>query len=875
MRGKATSVAITSAFLLALSPITASAQAPLPGFTAGSFQVTESGAASYMIPIQAPPGLAGLEPKLSLAYNSQAGNGLMGLGWNLGGLSFISRCPRTVAQDGIAGIVNYTYDDRYCLDGQRLIAINGTDGVLGTQYRTERDTFSKIFSGAGWFKVWTKSGQILEYGLTADSLIEAQGLATTRVWAVNKISDARGNYLTVSYIKDPANGDYYPARIDYTGSTSQAPFNSIQFTYETRPDIIPAYQVGRLIRNTKRLIRIETYAGAIKVRQYNIAYQIPSPVSQVSRITECTGAGACLPALVFDNGPEVPTNFSGPGGMWAGHAGGNANNIVADFNGDGRADIMGYTGANSQWHRCHSTGSGFSCSFVTAHAGGVGNNVVGDFNGDGRADLMSYVGPSGSLGQWRLCLATTIGFNCSLVTAHAGGTTNNIVADFNGDGRADLMAYTGANSQWHMCLSTGTGFNCSYVNAHAGGVGNNATGDFNGDGRADIMAYVSNGQWHQCLSTGSGFNCSYVNAHGGGANNNLVGDFNGDGKADIMGYTGANSQWHMCLSTGQGFTCSYVAAHAGGVGNNAAGDFNGDGRADLISYVSNGQWNLCLATGSGFNCSLVNAHAGGPTNNAVGDYNGDGKSDLMGYASAGTWHVTLANTPSRLLQRIQQTGLGSDINITYAPLSAAGSSYTIYADATYPKIDLTIPLSVVTTVSVSNGVGGTSNTSYRYGGLKAEQGSGRGVLGFLWIENQRLETGITLRTEYRQDWPYTGLPSLTQKKLAGGGNAGVLSQTEYSYACLNPASGLACTNVAGNRYFPYASQTLEKSWGLYGATLPTTTTTNQYDTFGNPTTTVVTASDGYSKTTTNTYLNDTTNWFIGRLRRSSVQSTAP
>jgi hypothetical protein len=39
-------------------------------------------------------------PALSLSYSSSAGNGLAGVGWSLGGLSSISWCPTTIAQDG-------------------------------------------------------------------------------------------------------------------------------------------------------------------------------------------------------------------------------------------------------------------------------------------------------------------------------------------------------------------------------------------------------------------------------------------------------------------------------------------------------------------------------------------------------------------------------------------------------------------------------------------------------------------------------------------------------------------------------------------------------------------------------------------------------
>src|SRR4051812_41061452 len=76
------------------------------GSTPGTFSVTPSGSASYSIPIQVPPGVAGVQPKLALTYNSQGGN-VLGVGWVMGGLSFISRCPRTLTQDDIRGAVNY------------------------------------------------------------------------------------------------------------------------------------------------------------------------------------------------------------------------------------------------------------------------------------------------------------------------------------------------------------------------------------------------------------------------------------------------------------------------------------------------------------------------------------------------------------------------------------------------------------------------------------------------------------------------------------------------------------------------------------------------------------------------------------------------
>ena len=58
----------------------------------------------------------------------------------------------------------------------------------------------------------------------------------------------------------------------------------------------------------------------------------------------------------------------------------------------------------------------------------------------------------------------------------------------------------------------------------------------------------------------------------------------------------------------------------------------------------------------------------------------------------------------------------------------------------------------------------------------------------------------------------------------------------------------------------------------------TTTTTNVYDSFGNPTSITVTVTDGtdtFTTATTNSYNNDDTNWYLGRLVCAEVTQTIP
>ncbi|MEZ5584273.1 MAG: SpvB/TcaC N-terminal domain-containing protein [Candidatus Competibacteraceae bacterium] len=227
------------------------AHAMEPGFTPGEFAVDESGAAQYTVPLAVPPATAGMGPALVLRYNSRSGNGLLGQDWTLGGLSVVTRCAPSFGQDGFVGGISFDENDRYCIDGQRLIAISGTDGSDGTEYRTEIDAFTKVIShgqqgnGPAWFEVWTKSGQHMRYGFTEDARIEAHGRDDVRLWAVDRITDTAGNYLTVNYIENDAEGSYRPDSILYTGNEqiNLLPYNKVHFDYESRPDITTSYRV--------------------------------------------------------------------------------------------------------------------------------------------------------------------------------------------------------------------------------------------------------------------------------------------------------------------------------------------------------------------------------------------------------------------------------------------------------------------------------------------------------------------------------------------------------------------------------------------------------------------------------------------------------
>ncbi|UCH75442.1 MAG: VCBS repeat-containing protein, partial [Rhodospirillales bacterium] len=358
-------------FVLAIAVGPARAET-VAGVIPGDLSVGADGQASYTIPIAVPPGIAGVEPNLALSYGSGGGNGIAGVGWRISGLSAIERCHRTLAQDGAWGGIEYGPDDRLCLGGNRLVAINGVYGADGTEYRTEIDGFARIVSygrvtsqsgvfgfSPREFRVWTRSGWILEFGTTEDSRVEAVRAVAAgpdipveiRRWALSRIADAAGNYLTVSYFEDMAAGAHRVERIDYTANDAApvAAQSSVRFVYEPRPDVRRNYPDGSRATLDVRLKAIQTYTDGAPVRDYRLAYETGAATgrSRLVSVTACDGTGMaadCLMPHTFEWQQETP-GFTSVAGYKVPFT---APEIVDDFddgtfvdlNGDGREDFV-------------------------------------------------------------------------------------------------------------------------------------------------------------------------------------------------------------------------------------------------------------------------------------------------------------------------------------------------------------------------------------------------------------------------------------------------------------------------------------------------------------------------------------------------------
>jgi hypothetical protein len=465
------------------------------------------------------------------------------------------------------------------------------------------------------------------------------------------------------------------------------------------------------------------------------------------------------------------------------------------------------------------------------------------------------------------------------------------VVDFNGDGRTDLIwSLSGGRSItiWTMqadgtVAASGTLDGCGDPCTLFAG-----TLDYNGDGHTDLFWLDDDNEGDKWWTLWRGQLDGSVSREKVGLEpgmNNYApyfADINGDGSTDIFwdfvdGDGRSKGQRRLWLSKGDG--TFVVQTNVNGrdgslVGYRPSfGDFNGDGLPDILwvqtdsNGVSNGGGELWLGKGDG--TFTVPAGQGSPPVGyvpAIADFNSDGKADIMwdkrsgsDTRSQGQRILWLSDgVPPDLITSVT-TGIGANAAITYKPLTD-NTVYTKGVSAVDPVVDLQGAMAAVARVDASNGIGGTVGTGYAYAGAKVHL-DGRGFLGFQQMSVTDLQTGLVRTTTYRQDYPYVSLVALDTKRLG----TATLNTTANTYEA---------ASLGGTRFQVTLKQSQSFSADLDGTVLPAMSTSYTYGAYGNATQIVVSSSDGFSKTTTNTYANDPATWLLGRLTRASVTSLA-
>lgn len=861
----------------------------IPGFTPGSLQVSESGAATYTVPIQVAPGRAGLEPKLALVYNSHGGNGYAGAGWNLQGFPTIQRCGRTIIQDGDRRGVAYDANDRYCMN-QRLVGVAGPYGSGSpSEYRTERESFTRFYSygsaggGPTSFQMQPKSGLWLEFS----GRIEAQGKTSVRTWALSRMEDYHGNYMNFTYSEDFTNGEYRPVRVEYTGNeiTLAPTFAKVELIWESRPDVIRMNVAGSDIRISQRLKNIRTFVDSKLVRDYRLAYEVGAATgnSRLISVTECSGDGLqCLVAAKFTYSNYSSSGFGLSQTFNGGHGTLAAGWKLADLFADGRQVYYTHDGAGThQATRATTTGNVTNFSWSGGpHSNGNAGWSTADLFGDGRQ--MFYTHSTDGTHKATRLNSNGTHTNWTWTAGHGVGNAGWALADFFGDGRQVYYTYTiGGSHQVTRLNSNSTRDLLTWSAPGPSNAANWRSGDLFGDGRHLLFYFsgttlsairlkpdqtyegpwtwnvpgfaVGSQGWRLADIFGDGRNVFYTNSGNG---THYAVRLNSDGSFDTFNWSGTplpgNVGWELADILGDG---RMVYTTHTSSGTHTAVRFNADNPATFTT------WNWTDSIGLG--------DAGW----AMGDMLGTGRSVYFTHSNSGTHQVSakypwLTSTiPADTLIRLS-TGVGQAANMSvgYGPLTDS-AIYTKDANAVYPARDIQVPMYVVRNVSQNDGTGGTQQVDYFYKGAKTHL-TGGGFLGFRQIDATSATTGVKASTVFRQDYPFHGLTSSVTKKQASGAT---LSQATNTWTDTN------IPNSTGKYHRSDLTRTVVTANDLNGAAFPTITTDTTYDAYGNALTINVSTSDGFTKVTTNTVSNPVSpsKWIVGRLLRSSVASTKP
>jgi RHS repeat-associated protein len=610
-----------------------------------------TGAFTYRIPLEVPPGRNGLQPKLALVYKSSNGKGWIGKGWELE-IGSIERNTRFG--------VNYARDDyifRTSDGASELVNIGG-------EYRAkvEKDfirirKLTSAYDGRPFWEATDKSGTIYMFGRFPQTR-QDDPANPDRIfkWCLDRVDDRHGNYMTMGYVKD--RGQIYLRRIYYTGNINdeRQPTNYLDFavglcgncesTYDYSYSHVPNFNVQTVARLLRIVIRANAdmgdeegdYGGEL-VRIYDLQYDTSPATGQylLKSVQELGKDWSVLSEHKFDWWSK-----SGSKGLML------TNNAIYDSQGNNMSSLIN---GKDYWP------------------------YEGDFSGDGKTDI----------------LATVMGVSTSkLISSNGDGSWNvnssipsvaphPVRGDFNADGKMDLLYATSPTIHVYFGTRDGTLTETNFPNAaaswmsryHEGGTSDNRyivlttiiTGDFNGDGKTDILLdydeltttpiYFSNGDGtfkvtNNTIRDSQGNDISkLINLYGTAV---YTGDFNGDGKTDLLLVNKTFTTNPILFSNGDGtFTISNNAFSSELNGLNSrviTGDFDGDGKTDIyVNQVNDyfyyptddcgdgtmffsrgdGTWHLeSRWTGSNYHELCL------PRTQVIpGDFNGDGKTDLL------------------------------------------------------------------------------------------------------------------------------------------------------------------------------------------------------------------------------------------------------
>ncbi|MDH6254189.1 RHS repeat-associated protein [Chryseobacterium sp. H1D6B] len=591
--------------------------------TKGNIEVTGAGQLQYTLAVDLPPGVKAAAPSVSLIYTSGGQNGLAGYGWNLSGVTSISRSGRNLEKDGISKGVQLDYSDYYSFNGQRLILKSGEYGKDGAEYVTEKYSNIKIKSigavtghpwqGPEYWEVTYEDGSQAWYGAAAAGSSPAR---TPIDYNIVKSKDISGNYITYNYILD---GNLSViSSIQWGGNEAQNTqhFNIVEFVFGARPMSETAYIKGTGFSQTKLLESISVSTNNKQFKKYNLTYKKDlqeTAYRYLDKIIVLNSKNEEANPVIFTY--EKSMDLPNPNiNTWSARSVVNhdlVKDLFGDFDGDGRLDLIKYH---------PSTGTNIPQT---------GLYIYKNFYNDAAPNTPPmYLGNSISENEIKEAVAVNLKKN-NLIHNRQGFVTKKLVANLSSSTSDLELSFYGITENNQVVLDYKKVIpNADYDNSTGNpleGTRTTVTGlknvDFNGDGLSELIL-----QLNDKTCTGGGtvdpaklpVKCKDLKRY-----------YAVDPDESIQG-----SQWYYPLE----LYPDYDQTDKDVLTIYKPGDFNGDGLFDflkidqykyglLVTFSKNslGQYESSIIP---FNSSN-GAFKGIVEDGVVGDYNGDGLSDIM------------------------------------------------------------------------------------------------------------------------------------------------------------------------------------------------------------------------------------------------------
>ena len=256
----------------------------------------------------------------------------------------------------------------------------------------------------------------------------------------------------------------------------------------------------------------------------------------------------------------------------------------ADFDGDGKTDVVIFQRETGQWIGRYSA-SDLQFSQVWGLAKSSDMPLIGDFDGDGKTDFVVYR-PEDSV--WvqlrssdRAVVHTTWG-----IAKSAGGSDVPVPGDYDGDGKTDLAVFRPGTADW-LVLQSASGTANVQNWGLAGGGDLPVPGDYDGDRKTDRAVFrPSTAEWF-IRNSSSGLVTVQRWGEVEKAEIPLPADYDGDGLTDVAVFRPSTAQWFLYLS-GTSNPALKPSVHTWGEPRSMdipiVGDYDGDGKADRAVF---------------------------------------------------------------------------------------------------------------------------------------------------------------------------------------------------------------------------------------------------------------------------------------------------